>query len=41
MTVLEHFIVLFIATLFLVALCAIVLEEKEEADIYKIWEKWK
>jgi hypothetical protein len=39
MTTLELIIILFISVLFLMALAAIVMEEKEEFDYFKTW-KW-
>lgn len=39
MTISEILAIVFISTLFLVALAAIVMEEKEEATYFKTWEK--
>jgi len=35
----ELIAILFISACFLCALCYILMEEKEEADYYKTWEK--
>lgn len=37
----ELLAIMFIATLFLVGLVVVVLEERQEADYYKTWEKDK
>lgn len=39
MTTLELIVILFISTLFLIVLAAIVMEENEEFNYFKIW-KW-